>query len=261
MVRIHDYEIGVITSALGTNNPYEAVAKIKELGIPLYQLAWLPNFVKEKGGMAQAIDSLRDLSLQKEPRLHSICIAHSAESSINDWIDNAMGYIRLASALGLYLATEHIQTITPENKGVILPALREIVGYGQGHPLIYALETGNESLDTMLSVAEEVPGLRFCFDPGNFLHIGLSNGQILNYVRDLQGLIIQVHIKDARKGEFTALGQGDLDLGRFLRALDKIGYKGPLILEDSRQPVGVRLQGVAAGKSVLERTIHSLGTR
>jgi L-ribulose-5-phosphate 3-epimerase len=70
--------------------------------------------------------------------------------------------------------------------------------------------------------------------------------------------IRSVHVKDARRpkvaghwGEEVVLGEGEVDINRFVQALKKIGYTGPLIIEREVGDQAGRLRDVARGLLVL----------
>ncbi len=259
------YEIGVITSALGIDgqhqDTYQAVSRAQALGFNVCQLAWLAPFVNKKGGIDKAINALLPLTEPGNPRLYSICIDYDPEGDVEYWVSNTKDYIRLAAGLGVGRVSQHLEAITADNWGVMIPSLKEIVQYGRDKGVRYALETGNDRFKTMLSITDKVGGIGFCFDPGNLLERGWYNEEILRCLSDLAEYILQVHVKDAVKGNFVVLGEGKLDLKGFVRALDELDYRGPLILEDSRKPVSVRMDGVRKGKLVLDKVLKDLGVR
>ncbi len=76
-----------------------------------------------------------------------------------------------------------------------------------------------------------------CVDTGHFLRSGVKPAQV---VKAFQGRVHAVHLKDVKvegaKSTDTLLGQGDLDLVPFLRALKESGFKGGLALEYEDEP-------------------------
>src|SRR3989344_7481801 len=101
MSKMRDYQTGVITSALATDHPFEAARRVKTLGFDVYQLAWLTKFIRENGGVAKAVDQLKDLNQDGEPKLHSICVSHSMDSDISNWVETVKEYSYLAYMLNV----------------------------------------------------------------------------------------------------------------------------------------------------------------
>ena len=66
--------------------------------------------------------------------------------------------------------------------------------------------------------------------------------------------IRSVHLKDARRpttpghwGEEVPLGQGEVDIPRFLDTLEAIGYAGPLMIEREVGDQAARIRDIADG--------------
>jgi sugar phosphate isomerase/epimerase len=101
------------------------------------------------------------------------------------------------------------------------------------------LETGQESADVMLSFIRSVDrdNLFINFDPANMILYG--SGDPIVALKTLGSYVRSVHCKDAKWasrprvdwGRETPLGEGDVGMETFLRALDEIGYDGPLTIE------------------------------
>jgi len=248
------YEIGVNTSALSTEDPFQAAKRVRGLGLGVYQLSSLDGFVREAGGKRRASDQLSDLT-QNGPTIHSLYI--SRPRIWKEWVGHSKRYIEIAANIGVDLVTEHIRPIGPDDGKVTRGNLKKIVEYGMSRGVEYAIDTGNEGIIEMLALASQVENLGFCFDPGNFLYNGLTMDDVLFYLRWI-GKISQIHVKDAREGEFTALGEGNLDLGAFIDGLVKVGYEGPLIIEDSREDVEQRHRDMGKAIQTLRSALESM---
>ncbi|MCE1253963.1 MAG: sugar phosphate isomerase/epimerase [Anaerolineae bacterium] len=93
------------------------------------------------------------------------------------------------------------------------------------------------------------PSFCFNFDPSHLIHQMIDP---VNFIDQFGDRIVHVHVKDARlqingrnsilgshlefgdprRGwEFTSPGRGDLKLDRMIRALNRVGYQGPLSIE------------------------------
>ena len=101
------------------------------------------------------------------------------------------------------------------------------------------LETGQEPADVLLRFLEDTQrdNLFINFDPANMILYG--SGEPLPALRAVGRYVRSVHCKDAKWsdqpgktwGQEVPLGQGDVDIGAYLKTLDDLGYVGPLTIE------------------------------
>ena len=121
-----------------------------------------------------------------------------------------------------------------------------------------AFETGQETADLLRLTLDELrsPSLKVNFDPANMLLYDM--GDPIRAVEILGPDIRSVHVKDARRprtpgqwGQEVVLGEGEVDIKRFVQALKKIGYTGPLIIEREVGDQAGRLRDVARGLDFL----------
>ena len=68
-----------------------------------------------------------------------------------------------------------------------------------------------------------------------------------------------MHLKDARRpkvkgqwGEEVPLGEGEVDIPRFLQALKEAGYSGPLVVEREVGDQASRIRDIEAGLAFLK---------
>jgi L-ribulose-5-phosphate 3-epimerase len=101
-----------------------------------------------------------------------------------------------------------------------------------------AFETGQETADLLRRTLDDLkaPNLKVNFDPANMLLYDM--GDPIRAVEILGPDIRSVHVKDAHRpstagtwGQEVPLGQGQVDIPRFLIALKTVGYRGPLMVE------------------------------
>jgi sugar phosphate isomerase/epimerase len=112
-----------------------------------------------------------------------------------------------------------------------------------------AFETGQETADLLRRTLDDLrcPNLKVNFDPANMLLYDM--GDPLRAVEILGPDIRSVHAKDARPpkvkgtwGEEVPLGKGEVNIREWVRALARVGYRGPLCIE---REVGDQEQRVA----------------
>jgi sugar phosphate isomerase/epimerase len=121
-----------------------------------------------------------------------------------------------------------------------------------------AFETGQETAQLLRLTLDELrsPSLKVNFDPANMLLYDM--GDPIRAVEILGPDIRSVHVKDARRptapgnwGQEVVLGEGEVDIKRFVETLKSIGYKGPLIVEREVGDQAGRLRDVGRGLDFL----------
>ena len=125
-----------------------------------------------------------------------------------------------------------------------------------------AFETGQETADLLRLTLDELksPSLKVNFDPANMLLYDM--GDPIRAVEILGPDIRSVHVKDAWRpksagtwGQEVPLGDGEVDIKRFVKTLKKIGYTGSLIVEREVGDQSGRLRDVAHGLDVLRECL------
>jgi L-ribulose-5-phosphate 3-epimerase len=125
-----------------------------------------------------------------------------------------------------------------------------------------AFETGQETALLLRLTLDELksPRIKVNFDPANMLLYDM--GDPIHAVEILGPDIRSVHVKDARRptipgqwGEEVPLGQGEVDIPRFIRTLKAIGYDGPLIVEREVGDQAGRIADVKHGLEFLRRCL------
>ena len=121
-----------------------------------------------------------------------------------------------------------------------------------------AFETGQETADLLRLTLDELaaPNLKVNFDPANMLLYDM--GDPIRAIEILGPDIRSVHVKDARRpkvpgtwGEEVPLGSGEVDIPAFLRALKRVGYAGPLVVEREVGDQPARVADIASGLELL----------
>jgi len=127
-----------------------------------------------------------------------------------------------------------------------------------------AFETGQESAELLARTLDDLaaPNVAVNFDPANVLLYDM--GDPIAAVGRLGPRIRSVHVKDARRpttpgawGQEVPLGEGEVDIPRFVRALKDVGYVGPLIVEREVGDQASRFRDIARGLDVLREALSA----
>ena len=145
------------------------------------------------------------------------------------------------AALGTRLLTLHggflPEPDAPERKS-FLDTLGQAAAMAQAKGITLGLETGQETADLLRGTLDDLrcSNVMVNFDPANMLLYDM--GDPIRAVEILGPDIASVHCKDANRpttpgawGEEVPLGQGQVDMQRFVETLKRVGYTGPLVIE------------------------------
>jgi sugar phosphate isomerase/epimerase len=125
-----------------------------------------------------------------------------------------------------------------------------------------AFETGQETADLLRRTLDELkcPNLKVNFDPANM--ILYDKGDPIRAVEILGPDIRSVHVKDANRtkvpgtwGEEVPLGQGQVNIKKFIQTLKQVGYRGPLLIEREVGDQPQRLADIAHGIKVVREAL------
>ena len=116
---------------------------------------------------------------------------------------------------------------------------RELCEHCSKHNQYLHLETGQETADGLLAFIAAVgcDNLKINFDPANMILYG--TGEPIEALQKLAPHVRSIHCKDAtwsdKPGETwgaeVPLGEGQVDMRKYLETLKEIGYRGPLTIE------------------------------
>jgi sugar phosphate isomerase/epimerase len=149
----------------------------------------------------------------------------------------------------------------PDRKA-FLNTLGTVSALAKAKGVIVAFETGQETADLLRLTLNELKcdNLKVNFDPANMLLY--DKGDPLRAVEILGPDIRSVHVKDANRptvpgtwGEEVPLGQGQVNIRAFVKALQKAGYRGPLCIEREVGNQEERLRDVAHGSAYLRECL------
>lgn len=168
-------------------------------------------------------------------------------------------------ALGLSDLTLHAGFL-PEpddpERSALLDTLTKAADLAQKSGITLAFETGQETAGLLRTTLDELqsPNIKINFDPANMLLYDM--GDPIRAVELLGPSIRSVHVKDARRpgtkgrwGEEVPLGDGEVDIRRFIKALKSVGYQGPLVVEREVGDQAGRLRDVARGLDFLRECL------
>lgn len=117
---------------------------------------------------------------------------------------------------------------------------REICDHCGANGQSFTLETGQEPAKVLLQFMQDVqrPNLKINFDPANMILYG--TGDPVEALDVLAPYVVSVHCKDgdwppadqpAALGKERALGEGSVDVPKFISKLKEVGYRGVLSIE------------------------------
>jgi L-ribulose-5-phosphate 3-epimerase len=139
-----------------------------------------------------------------------------------------------------------------------LDTLGKAAAMGQAHGVTLGLETGQETAELLKQTLQDLqcPNVKINFDPANMLLYDM--GDPIRAVEILGPDIRSVHVKDANRpttpgewGEEVPLGQGQVNIRRFVETLKRVGYAGPLVIEREVGDQEGRIRDCAHGIRVL----------
>ena len=144
-------------------------------------------------------------------------------------------------ALGLTDVTLHAGYIPPVGspaRRAFLDTLAKVGTLAADAGVTAAFETGQESAALLRRTLDDLacPNLKVNFDPANMLLYDQDDP--LKAIELLAPDIRSVHVKDGNRpttpgtwGTEVPLGQGQTGTAEFVRALKRVGYRGPLCVE------------------------------
>lgn len=172
--------------------------------------------------------------------------------------------------LGLSLLTLH-GGFLPEpgdpDRRPFLDTLGAAAALAAERGITLGLETGQETADLLRRTLDDLrcDNVKVNFDPANMLLYDM--GDPIRAVEVLGPDICSVHCKDANVpatpgtwGTEVPLGEGQVGMERFVRALHSVGYRGPLIIEREAGDQAARMRDCAHGIRLLREIVSRLPT-
>jgi sugar phosphate isomerase/epimerase len=170
-----------------------------------------------------------------------------------------------AAQLGVPGIATHIGFVPEDDRDPDYIAVRELVrrvcDYAATLGQTFALETGQERAEVLLDFIHDVnrDNLGINFDPANMILYG--TGDPIEALGILATHILSVHCKDGNwpspghlgaLGKEVPLGQGAVNIEKFLHQLRHIGYHGPLTIEREASDPAERLRDIEAAIRLLK---------
>ncbi|MFO0908751.1 MAG: sugar phosphate isomerase/epimerase family protein [Isosphaeraceae bacterium] len=175
--------------------------------------------------------------------------------------------IQRTRALGLtdlMLHAGFLPEVDDPARSAMLDTLARAGQMAAEHGITLAFETGQESADLLRRTLDDLksPNIKVNFDPANMLLYDM--GDPIRAVSILGPDIRSVHVKDARRpttpgtwGEEVPLGEGEVNIKRFVQALKDVGYVGPLVVEREVGDQAGRIRDVAHGLAYLRECLSA----
>ena len=135
-----------------------------------------------------------------------------------------------------------------------LDTLAKVSDLAKRAGITVAFETGQESASLLRTTLDDLkcPNLKVNFDPANMLLYNMDDP--LKVLDLLAPDIRSVHMKDANRppqsgvwGEEVPLGRGQTNTKAFVKALKRVGYRGPLCIEREVGTQEERFQDIEHG--------------
>ena len=265
--------IGVCSWSLQPIGPKLLVEQIRECGLDAVQLALNP-LVNDPRDWADTFMYLEDAGIRVlSGMMESIGEDYSTLESIrrtggvvpaDTWPRSLELMLRvrdLVAESSIGLVSFHAGFIPHDpgdpQRALVVERLRILVDAFADRSIALALETGQESADTLLEALHEIdrPGLGVNFDPANM--ILYDKGDPVDSLRRLAPHVVQVHAKDARPtqtpgtwGQEVRLGEGTVDWPAFCTAVRELPRAVDVLIE--RESGGRRVKDVVLARELLE---------
>ena len=272
-MNIGGHDIGVCEWSLKRQTPRELVEVLNDLGLTHVQLAMGKLLDATPEERALALATVRDAGITvtggmlgfADENYATIASIRRTGGFVSPTLwpsrrERATAAAHLAAEFGIDLITVHAGFIPPSGD----PAYRQVVdSLGQlasdyhKSGVCIALETGQEKATELLQFLNDLnaPNVGVNFDPANMILYGA--GDPAEAIAILGRHICHVHVKDALPsaqpgidwGQEVPFGSGEVGVHPFLRALNDVGYEGPLVIE--REAGNNRVEDVRTAIEVL----------
>jgi L-ribulose-5-phosphate 3-epimerase len=185
----------------------------------------------------------------------------SEGAGLEQRLDRTRRIIEMAADLRVPVTTTHLGRFDAEarRRGDLAAVVRELADTADRTGTFVALETGGADPGELASLLKDIncEWLGVCYDPASLLIDGYDP---IGSVEPTAGKILIARARDAvagsdrRPGHETPLGYGELDLVRYLAALDQSGYHNAAFIRrtGSDRP----LEEIAEAKARLDAMMY-----
>lgn len=260
-----------------------SVAHCAALGFDGLELTVIPGWTTDAATL-NAADRRRIRALYDDHRLELCGISGNVPLLDGDpskraaAMDRFRGYLNLAAELRRPGDEPLIVTTTSggaphaweANSDRLVEAFGELSAYAQQTGAMVGIESHVGAAlhrpDQVIWLVEQVnsPALTIHFDISHFNVQGMEMDET---VAQLAPRSLHTHVKDERglapNHEFLIPGEGEMDYPRYLRAMEKAGYTGHIVVEISlmvqRRPKYDPLAAASASYEVLSRAFEDAG--
>ncbi len=254
-MQIRGHDIGVCSWSLQSRDIAELIARVRQLGLEHIQLALPPILEANESARQDTLTGLRESGLKITAGMinfpgedySTIAMVRNTGGFVPDdlWPKRKELSLRagdIAKDLGIKMISTHIGFVPPsseKNYDTMVKRVCEVAEPLREKGIELLLETGQEGASELLQFLNDLlcKGVYVNFDPANMILYGA--GDPIEAIGILGRHIHHVHVKDAimsdqprmKWGEEVPFGAGQVPPGPFITALDRIGYRGPLVIE------------------------------
>ncbi|WP_428938903.1 sugar phosphate isomerase/epimerase family protein [Fontivita pretiosa] len=254
-MQVRGHDIAVCSWSLRPAGMAEMIDAVRQLGLEHVQLGLRPLLEMDQPARQAQIQQLRESGLKLTATMISfpgedyttIATIRQTGGLVPEdrWPerrDLTLRAAQLSAELGASLLTFHMGFIPASNDPlyrVMVQRARELATEVAAINVCLLMETGQESASELLQFLNDLNcrNVAVNFDPANMILYGA--GDPIEAIGILNRHIRHVHVKDAIAssqprmvwGTEVPFGTGQVGPARFLDALDKIGYRGPLAIE------------------------------
>lgn len=276
MPLIRDREIGIFFWA--EPDAVATVRTVKSCGVVSGQLGVDGSVVLNDETAARWREALK----QEDFHLFTVFAAYEGESYADiPTVQRTVGFIPretraarevrtravidFAAALGVRSFGCHVGCIPADRNDPdyreVLELVRRIADYAASFGMTFCLETGQEPAEELLAFFEDAArsNLKINFDPANMVLYG--SGEPIAAFRLLRKHVVSCHGKDgdwpdpAKPGSLGTerpLGEGSVNIAKFMAALRETGFTGPVCVESGVHGEEQRWQALARAVRLLE---------
>ena len=257
---MYDFSIGVMLESFRQPVPV-ALRKAREIGAKGIQMYAVSGDLAPENLVGEKRKEFLDMVKSEGLVISALCGDlgkgfHNPELNPG-LIERSMRILDLAKELGTDIVTTHIGVV-PADPGhdrykVMQEACFRLAEYADSLDAHFAIETGPEESATLKQFLDGLhsTGVAVNRDPANLVMV--TGDDPVQAVHNLKDYIVHTHAKDGVRNYYRdpeevyglveaemlaspsfaelPLGQGGVDFGNYLKALDEIGYHGFLTIE------------------------------